>query len=45
MDVDTESTPLANPGSSLVQMSRNGSSAAAADAFEIQFDSTKLDGL
>lgn len=45
MDVDTESTPLANPGSPLIQMSRNVSSAAAADAFEIQCDSAKLDGL
>lgn len=45
MDVDTESTPLANPGSSLVRMCSSGSSAAAADAFEIQCDSTKLDGL
>ncbi len=45
MDVDTESTPLANPGSSLFQMSRDVSLAAAADAFEIQCDSTKPDGL
>lgn len=43
MDVDTESTPLANPGSSLLQMNRGVSSAA--DAFEIQCDSTKPDGL
>ncbi len=44
MDVDTESSPLANPGSSLLQMSGDVSSAAAADASKIQCDSTKPDG-
>lgn len=45
MDVDTESTPLANPGSSLLQMSRDVLSAAAADAVEIQCDSSTPNGL
>lgn len=44
MNVDTESTPLANPGSFLLRMSRDVLSAAAAEAFEIQYDSSKPDG-
>lgn len=44
MNVDTESTPLANPGSFFLRMSRDVLSAAAAEAFEIQYDSSKPDG-
>lgn len=39
IDVDTESTPLADPGSPALQMSSDVLSAAAADAAEIRRDS------
>lgn len=43
MDVDTESAPLADPGSCLLQTCRDGLSAAPADASEIQRDGSKLE--
>lgn len=43
MDADTESAPLADPGSCLLQTCGDGLSAAPADASEIQLDSNKLE--
>lgn len=43
MDVDTESAPLAAPGSCLLQTCRDGLSAAPADVAEIQRDGSKLE--
>lgn len=43
MDVDTESAPLADPGSCLLQTCTDGLSAAPANASEIPRDGSKLE--